>query len=347
MVGLILDYDAFGFVPDVNLHGEECISRIPLKRIGLTALKALNIHGHDGQIMALNQAKQEINRELSLGEVISKTFEVYRRDFTKYFVLFVVVEVIIGVVTTLAQQAFVIPTLPSNPTPQQVSNWFPTFFGALVPLVASIFIVTVVFFPIAQGSAIKLASEQIEKGQADLGTSVRFAASRLLSIWALSIVVGVIVVLGFVALIVPGIILAIMFSLAFPVLIIEGKGVLDSMGRSRELVGHRWLKTLATFLVLAIIIIISSAIVSAISGPLGVVGPVVSGLLSAFYQPLFPILLVVYYYSNLARITPVPAGQMPMVPTTTAQAGMKFCPSCGTQLVSSAAFCPKCGARVN
>ncbi len=27
---LILDYDAFRFVPDVNLHGEECISRIPV-----------------------------------------------------------------------------------------------------------------------------------------------------------------------------------------------------------------------------------------------------------------------------------------------------------------------------
>ncbi len=49
------------------------------------------------------QPEQGINSELSLGEVISKTFELYRRDFTKYFVLFAVVEVIIGVVTALAQ----------------------------------------------------------------------------------------------------------------------------------------------------------------------------------------------------------------------------------------------------
>jgi hypothetical protein len=293
------------------------------------------------------EQEQGIRRELSLGEVISKTFEVYRRDFTKYFVLFAVVEIIIGVVTTLAQHAFVLPTLPSNPTPQQFFNWFPGFFGALLPLVASIFIVTVVFFPIAQGSAIKLASEQIEKGQTDIGTSIRFVASRLLWIWGLSIVVGIIVVLGFIALIVPGIILAIMFSLAFPALLIENKGVLDSMGRSRELVGHRWLKTFATFLVLAIIFIIASAIVGTISGPLGVASPVINGLLSAFYQPLFPILLTVYYYSNLARIAPLPAGQMPTAPATTVQVGMKFCPSCGTQSASSATFCSKCGAGLN
>ena len=66
-----------------------------------------------------------IRRELSIGEVISKTFDVYRRDFAKYFLLFVVVEVIIGILTTLAQHVFLLPTLPPNPTSQQFSSSFP------------------------------------------------------------------------------------------------------------------------------------------------------------------------------------------------------------------------------
>lgn len=293
------------------------------------------------------ESEQGVKRELSLGEVISKTFQVYRRDFTKYFVLFAVVGVVIGVVTTLARQAFVPPTLPSNPTSQEVSIWFSALFAALFLLIVSILIVSVVFSAIAQGAAIKLASEQIEKEQADLGPSIKFAASKLLWIWALSIVVGIIVFLGFIALIIPGIILAIMYSLALPVLLIEKKGIFDSMRRSRELVSHRWLKTFATYLVLGIIVIIASVIVSAITALLGVVGPVVNGILSAFYQPLFPILMTVYYYSNLARIAPLPAGQMPTAPTTMAQAGMRFCPNCGTQLASSDTFCSKCGTRLN
>jgi ribosomal protein L40E len=293
------------------------------------------------------QPEQGIKRELSLGEVIQKTFELYQRDFTKYFVVFAIVGAIIGVVMTIARQIFILPTLPSNPTPQQVYTWLPGFFATLIPLISSIVIVSIVFSAIAQGSAIKMASEQIEKGQTDLGGSVRFTASKLLWIWALSIVVGIIVILGFIALIIPGIILAIMYSLALPVLLIEDKGVLDSMGKSRQLVSHRWLKTFATFLVLAIIVIIASAIVNAITGPLGIYGPVVNGILSAFYQPLFPILMTVYYYSNLARITTLPADQMPTAPTMTAQAGMKFCPSCGTQLASSATVCSKCGAKLN
>ena len=151
--------------------------------------------------------------------------------------------------------------------------------------------------------------------------------------------------MGFIALVIPGIILTIMFSLAFPVLLIENKGVFGSMGRSRKLVGHRWLKTFATFLVFAIIFGIASAIVGAISGATGVASPVVNGILSAFYQPLFPILLVVYYYSNVARIAPPNEAQMP----TAVAAGteLKFCPACGTRLDSQVIFCPNCGTRLN
>ncbi len=118
------------------------------------------------------QPEQGIGRELSLGEVISKTFEVYRRDFAKYFVLFAVVGVIVQVVTTLAQQAFVLPILPVNPTPQQFSTWFSALFAAFFLLIAVIFVVNIVFSTIAEGSAVKLASEQITKGQVNLGASV-------------------------------------------------------------------------------------------------------------------------------------------------------------------------------
>lgn len=293
------------------------------------------------------QPEQGINRELSLGEAISKTFQLFRQGFAKYFVLYAVVGIVVQVATTLAQQAFVLPTLPVNPTPQQFSSWFSGLVGAFLLLIGVIVVVNIVFSTIAQGSAINLASEQITKGEASLGASIRFAISKLLSIWAVSIIVGIIVVLGIIALIIPGIILAIMYSLALPVLLIEKKGVFESMSRSRQLVSHRWGKTFGTFLVLGIIVIIASLIFSAITSPFGIAGTIANGILSALYQPLFPILLVVYYYSNLTRISQSPPGLMPMGPTTTAQAGMRFCPNCGAQLPSSTTFCTSCGTKLN
>src|SRR6266436_4655740 len=295
------------------------------------------------------QPEKGISRELSFGEIFSKTFQVYRRYFAKYFVLFAIVGVIIQVVTTLAMQAFVRPApLPLNPSPQQFSSYLSSLFEALFLLLTVIFLVNVIFSTIAEGGAIKMASDEITKGQVNTGASVRFAVSKLLSIWALSLIVGIIVILGFIALIVPGIILAIMYSLALPVLLIENKGVTESMRRSRRLVSHRWAKTFGTFLVLGIIIIIATLIFSAITAPLGIIlGPITNGILSAFYQPLFPILMVVYYYSNLARTATPPPGQMPMGPTTTFQGGMKFCPNCGTQLPSSTTLCTSCGSKLN
>ena len=286
-----------------------------------------------------------VTQELGIGEVVSKTFDLYRRNFAKYFVLYVVVYAIIGVVSALATRAFVLPTLPANPTSQQVLNWVPGFFSTLFLLVGSIALVSLVFVPIAAGGTIKMASEEIEGRPVELGSSVSFAASKLIWMWALGLIVGIIVGLGFIALVIPGIILAIMFSLALPALLLENVGVVGSLGRSRALVSHRWLKTFALFLVWVVIIAIAAIIVNLISSPFGWASSIVSSILGAFYLPLLPVTITLYYYSNVARITSAQMGPMPMGQAAIAPPGMKFCPNCGTQLVSSATFCSKCGAK--
>jgi len=286
------------------------------------------------------QPDQRIGRELSIGEVISKTFEVYRRDFTKYFVLFAVVEVILGIVQAAAIRQFAFPVVPANPAPGQALSFLSALFRTVILFVAVFFVVALVFIPVAEGTAFKMASERIEKGQADLVASVRFAVSRLLWIWALAILFGVIVALGFIALVVPGVILAIMFCLALPVLVIENKGVLESMRRSRELVGHRWGKTFVTFLVLGVAVFVATEIVNVVSAPFGPARTLVIGLLAGLYEPVIPLALVTYYYSNVARLTPSLAGQM-----STATTGARFCANCGAQLTSPVLFCPNCGAR--
>ncbi|MGI0080305.1 MAG: zinc-ribbon domain-containing protein [Nitrososphaerales archaeon] len=286
-----------------------------------------------------------ITQEMDFGELVSKTFELYRRDFSKYVILFVVVEAIVGVLSLLVRLAVVLPAIPpANAPPQQLMNWLPGFLGALISLIALTAIISWILYPIAYGGAVKMASEEIEKGQAELVASVRFAISRIVWLWAVGFVVGVIVLLGLVALIIPGIILGIMFSLVIPVIIIESSGF-KSLSRSRQLVSHRWLKTFALFIVFGIIIGIASAIVNAITAVFGVASTVVSSILSAFYLPLIPILLTVYYFSNVARIAPPQMGEAPTAPGVMPQAGMKFCPNCGTQLASTTMFCPTCGSK--
>ena len=291
-------------------------------------------------------SEEGITRELSLGEVVSKTFSLCRKNFVKYTVLFLVVEVVIGLVGVWAYGAFPLPTLPANATSQDVVNWAPRFFTNLVYLFGVVGIVSLVFGTIAYGSTVKMASEEVENKPVDLGAAVRFAVSKIIWMWVLGIVLGIIIGLGFVALVVPGIILAIMFSVSFQALLIENAGVGGSLGRSRQLVSHRWLKTFAVFLVFAIIVGIAATIVSAISAPFGYWSQLVSSVLSAFYQPIIPVATTVYFFSNRARITPPPqAGRVDMGYGPTPQPGMKFCPNCGTQLTASATYCANCGAK--
>ena len=111
-------------------------------------------------------------RELSIGEALETTFSLYQRDFSKYFLLFAIVGVVIGVVNALVRLVFVLPIPPVNPTPQQFNNWLLgriAVFGAILLITI---VVTIVFVPIAQGSAIKMASDRIDKGQADLGAAI-------------------------------------------------------------------------------------------------------------------------------------------------------------------------------
>jgi len=55
--------------------------------------------------------------------------------------------------------------------------------------------------------------------------------------------------------------------------------------------------------------------------------------------------VTVYYYSNLARVSPSQATQPAIAPSTGPQSGMKYCSNCGTQMPAAAVYCPKCGIR--
>ncbi len=287
---------------------------------------------------------QTITRELSLGEVVSKVFELYRHNFVTYLVLFLVVDVVFAVATTGVHEAASLPPLPTSPTPQQLSNWVSTNLGTLVLGLITLLVVALVVFPVAEGATIKMASDEVQNRPSEIRASLSFAASRLLSMWALGFIVGVLVILGVIALVIPGVILAIMFSMVLPALLLGNSGIIGSLSRSRELVGHRWLKTFATFLVLVTIIAIASAIFGLVSAPFGSASNFVSTTLGALTAPILPIAMTVYYYSNLARIAPAPAEGAPFA-RPAAPPGMKFCTNCGAQLETSAVFCSKCGAK--
>jgi hypothetical protein len=248
-----------------------------------------------------------LQRELSIGEILSQTFHLYSRNFVQYLIPFLVAGIVTGLVTMVVRSAIVVPEAPLHPTSQQLLAWFPTFLTATVTSIFLSGIVSWIANSISTGITIKFTSDMLERGQANLQTSFNFTLTKLLPLLAASIITGILIVLGFVALIIPGIILALMFSLVYPVIMLEGTGVLGSLSRSRVLVSNRWLKTLGLLLLLGIIVSAVNGVAVLIAGPFGrVVSPLITGILTAFITPIFAIATTLYYYSMKARTMPPP-----------------------------------------
>jgi hypothetical protein len=87
---------------------------------------------------------------------------------------------------------------------------------------------------IAAGAFVYGVFEQLRGHPAGLGACLRVGLSRLLPVVVVGILAGIATLLGFVLLVIPGIVIMCMYWLAVPVAVVERRG-LGSLGRSAQL----------------------------------------------------------------------------------------------------------------
>jgi hypothetical protein len=92
--------------------------------------------------------------------------------------------------------------------------------------------------------------------------SLSYAGNRLGATLWLTIVMIVGLIAGFIALVIPGIWLAIAWSLAYPVMLVEGTGGVAALRRSFALTSGRWWATLGRLLVAYILVTVLTTVVT-------------------------------------------------------------------------------------
>ena len=102
--------------------------------------------------------------------------------------------------------------------------------------------------------------------------SLGYALRRAHSILWVTILVGVISVLGFLLCIVPGVYLYVCFAVAIPVLLTEGVKGTKALGRSRRLVSGTWWRVLAIVVLSAILVGIIGFAITAVAAGVTTVG---------------------------------------------------------------------------
>lgn len=127
----------------------------------------------------------------------------------------------------------------------------------IISMIVSIFLSMLV-----QGALVRATVAHAEGRRATIGESAAAGARAALPLLGLALLTSLGVAIGMVLLIVPGVILYLMWSVAAPALVEERRGVFESFARSRALTkGARW-----SIFGLEVVVIILISIVSAVYG---------------------------------------------------------------------------------
>jgi MFS family permease len=216
--------------------------------------------------------------QLGVGDVLNRVFELYKEHF--------------GVLIPAAFWLFLIVSILSGVVGQH--------HVGLLLIVAVVSLAVAILY---QGMVVSLVRD-VQDGRRDSSVSELFTSVGpvLGPLIGASILYGIGVGIGFFLLIVPGCILLTMWAVIAPAIVIERRGVIESFGRSRELVrGFGW-PVFGTVIVATLIAAVASFILTAIAeGIAG--GPILrivfGALASTLTAPVGGLVAAVLYYRLL------------------------------------------------
>lgn len=138
--------------------------------------------------------------------------------------------------------------------------------GATIAIGVTTVVVAIALSMITQGALVRATVAHSEGRRASFGESAGAGLRVILPLLVLGFVIGFGALLGFMLLIVPGVMLYVIWSVAAPVLVEERRGITGSLGRSRSLTkGARW-----RIVGLFVLTLIAYWLLSAVVGVFGV-----------------------------------------------------------------------------
>jgi len=282
-----------------------------------------------------------VGRPIDVGDVLSKSVDLIRR-----YPALLIPQAIVLVISLAADL--------TGSAPLGLLS-----FGLLnlVLLIASLIVGIII-----TGTYPTVIQEALQGRPISISEGFRQASAKFWSLVVAGIVVGILVIIGFIAIIVPGIIFITWYAYTVPAIMLENKGALEGMSASKAFGRDKKLSTFLIFLVFIVVSIIVSAIGGGISIFSPLAGRIVGSILSMPVDAWFAVVITYTYIAYGPSSTPpsgpeilVPGvipppppipGQpaQPMGPAGTYAA--RFCVNCGAPIQPDAKFCDNCGRPV-
>jgi hypothetical protein len=207
-------------------------------------------------------------RPLSVGEVLDVAIKIYFRNAVTLFAIVVLIVAPVQVLTSGLQTSVEADEelfTETSPTGD------PTFDGEAFALFMTglglVLVLAVVASTLATGACFKAVADAYLGERPTAKASLAFALRRVHSIVWVTVLGGLLALLGLLACIVPGVWLYVSFAVAVPALLMEDVRGRRALGRSRRLVEGRWWPTFGILLVGVLLA--------------GIVGGAITGVLEA------------------------------------------------------------------
>ena len=256
--------------------------------------------------MATTQYAPQL-RPLSVGEVLDASFKVVRQSFGTLAMCVLVVAVPLSIVQTLVAASTRDNAFNLDTTTDTSVDTGTEIAGQLLSATLSVILMT-----LAAAACFRAVSGVYLGESPTVGSSLSFAAGRLLPLIGLALLYFIGIIPAFIALIIPGIWLSVAWSLSYPALLSEGLGPVAAVRRSFRLVRGRWWATFGALFVMYLLVAVVSGIIGVLFGATliaatdneavaAVISTIANTLSSLITLPLMAAVLTIIYFDLRVR----------------------------------------------
>ncbi len=211
---------------------------------------------------------------INVGKVLSDTGDILKKSFATIWIIALLLLIPVAIIGYFASEGWLIYLIYAIAT---LASLYLT--GVMVRIVQVV--------------------EADGRVDASVGELLGSITPKLWSLLLLAIVVSILVNIGYLLLIIPGIFLALMWAVAVPAMIAEDRGVFDSMNRSQELTeGNRW-RILGLLILVYVLMLVIFGVVLLLALITPILGVIVGLLLAIVVLPYTAIIVAVLYYELL------------------------------------------------
>jgi hypothetical protein len=224
--------------------------------------------------------------DFRIGSVLNRAFEICVANFP----FFLIVTLVVALPNLLIQL--------NKPVADQSTG-----VGSFFILLAVSVLVGIVLNTVGEAVILLGAFQRLRGQPLDPAAALQRALTRFFPLLGLGFLYAIAIMIGFVLLVVPGVILIVMWAVVVPACLVEGLGPIASMSRSGALTkGHRW-QILGIIILLGIVNWIGSFILGLV---LSAAGPVITAIVNLVWTAAWAVywncvLIMIYHDLRIAK----------------------------------------------